>query len=152
MTIAPARTTVTPRIEIGPESGDHVSVRILHRLDRHPTDDSGWLVCPVHVHVGGFSGDVATALHAREVHRFGSALRAVRQGLRRTAVLESAEDWIDLTVSRESDGALTVSGYLADEPGVGSRLRFRIGGLTDADLDAWVAACDAVDAMHLSAA
>lgn len=154
MTLAPARTMVMPRIEIGPESGDHVSIRVLHRLDKRSPEgaDGGWLVCPVHVHVGGFSGDVAAALHPREVHEFGSALRAVRQGLRRTAVLESAEDWIDLTVTREADGTITVSGHLADEPHVGSRLRFRIAGLSDLDVDRWVDACEAVTAMHASAA
>lgn len=154
MTTAPLLTTVMPRIEIGPESGDHVSIRVLHRLDRRAGDgaEDGWLVCPVHVHVGGFSGDVAAALHALEVRRFGHALRAVRQGLRRTAVLESAEEWIDLTVTRDADGTLTVVGHLADEPHSGGRLRFRIAGVDDAALDRWVEACDAVDGMFTSAA
>ena len=43
-------------------------------------------------------------------------------------MLESIEEWIDLTVTREADGSLTATGHLADEPGTGSRLRFRIGG------------------------
>ncbi len=142
MTILASRPTTSPRLDLGPESGDHLSVQVLRRL--HPGADdaeAGWLLCPVHVHVGGFSGDVAAALRVEELHRFGEALRAVRSGLRHSAVLESVEQWIDVTVTRESDGSLTAAGHLADEPGCGSRLRFRIVGLDAAALDAWVEAC-----------
>src|SRR5688572_5132492 len=122
MTILISRPTTSPRLEVGPESGDHLSMRVLRRLHPGAVDDveAGWLVCPVHVHVGGFSGDVAITLRVEELHRFGEALRAVRDGLRRSAVLESVEEWIDLTVARETDGSLTATGHLADEPGSGS--------------------------------
>ena len=103
--------------------------------------EAGWLVCPVHVHVGGFSGDVAITLRIEELHRFGEALAAVRSGSRRSAVLESVEQWIDLTVVREADGSLTASGHLADDPGTGSRLRFRIVDLHELALGDWVEAC-----------
>ena len=108
MTILATRPTTSPRIELGPESGDHLSLRVLRRLHPQATDDvdAGWLVCPAHVHVGGFSGDVAISLRVEELHRFGEALRALRAGTRRTAVLESVEEWIDLAVAREADGSL----------------------------------------------
>ena len=143
MTVLATRPYASPRLELGPECGDHLSLQVLRRLHPRAVDDAdaGWLVCPVHVHVGGFSGDVATALRVEELHRFGEALRAVRSGLRRTAVLESVQEWIDLTVSRELDGSLTATGHLADEPGNGSRLRFRISGLDALALDGWVDAC-----------
>ncbi|WP_432479249.1 WapI family immunity protein [Nocardioides sp. GXQ0305] len=142
MTLLASRPTTSPHLALGPESGDHLSVHVLRRLHPHAVDaDAGWLVCPVHVHVGGFSGDVAVALRVEELHRFGEALRTVRSGLRRSAVLESGEQWIDLTVTREVDGSLAAVGHLADEPGSDSRLRFRIGGLDAADLDAWIDAC-----------
>ena len=149
MTILASRPTTSPRLDLGPENGDHLSVRVLRRL--HPDAagaEAGWLVCPVHVHVGGFSGDVAVALRVEELHRFGEALRAVRSGLRRSAVLESVEQWIDVTVTRESDGSLTAAGHLADEPGTGSRLRVRIGGLDPAALDGWVDACTTAVALY----
>ena len=149
MTILASRPTTSPRLDLGPESGDHLSVQVLRRLHPRAVDaEAGWLVCPVHVHVGGFSGDVAVALRVEEVYRFGEALRALRSGLRRSAVLESVEQWIDLTVTREADGSLTAAGHLADEPGTGSRLRFRIGGLDPADLDAWVDACTSTVALY----
>lgn len=149
MTILVSRPTTSPRLDLGPESGDHLSVRVLRRLHPRAVDaDAGWLVCPVHVHVGGFSGDVAVSLRVEELHRFGEALRAVRSGLRRSAVLESVEQCIDVTVDREVDGSLTAAGHLADEPGSGSRLRFRIAGLDDASLDAWVAACDSATELY----
>ena len=143
MTVVATRPTASPRLELGPESGDHLSLRVLRRLHPRAVDDleAGWLVCPAHVHVGGFSGDVATTLRVEELHRFGEELRAVRSGLRRTAVLESVEGWIDLTVTREADGTLTAAGHLADAPGTGSRLRFRIAGIDATALDAWVEAC-----------
>lgn len=145
------RTSTCPRLELGPESGDHLSVQVLRRLHPRSVDDveAGWLVCPAHVHVGGFSGDVATTLRVEELHRFGEALRAVRTGLRRSAVLESVEQWIDLVVTREADDSLTASGHLADEPGSDSRLRFRIDGLEAEALDGWIDACD--DAVELFA-
>ena len=150
MTVLASRPTTSPRLDLGPESGDHLSLRVLRRLHPHAVDvvDAGWLVCPVHVHVGGFSGDVAIALRVEELHRFGEALRAVRSGLRHSAVLESVEQWIDLTVSRGADGSLTATGHLADEPGTGSRLRFRIGGLDDLALDSWVDACSSAMALY----
>lgn len=143
MTILASRPTTSPRLELGPESGDHLSVQVLRRLHPRAVDDlqAGWLVCPVHVHVGGFSGDVATILRVEELHRFGEGLRAVRSGVRRSAVLESVEGWIDLTVTRETDGSLTATGHLADEPGSGGRLRFRIAGLDEGALGSWVEAC-----------
>ncbi len=143
MTVLTTPYVTAPHLEIGPESGDHVSLRVLRRLHSRPLDhvEAGWLVCPVHVHVGGFSGDVAVALRVEELHRFAGALRAVRDGVRRSAVLESIEEWIDLTVTREADGTLSATGYLSDEPGSGSRLRFRIPGLQVAAIDGWVEAC-----------
>lgn len=150
MTILASRPTASPCLELGPESGDHLSVRVLRRL--HPTAaddvDAGWLVCPVHVHVGGFSGDVAITLRVEELHRFGEALRAVRSGVRRSAMLESVEGWIDLTVTRETDGSFTATGHLADEPGSGSRLRFRLIGLDPLALDSWVDACARAAALY----
>ena len=149
MTILVTRPTAAPRLDLGPEAGDHLSVRVLRRLHPRAVDaDAGWLVCPVHVHVGGFSGDVAVTLRVEELHRFGEALRAVRSGLRRSAVLESVEQWIDLTVTREADGSLAATGQLADEPGSGSRLRFRLTGLDAASLDAWVAACTSATELY----
>ena len=150
MTILAARPTTSPHLELGPESGDHLSLRVLRRLHARPADDvaAGWLVCPTRVHVGGFSGDVSITLRVEELHRFGEALRAVRSGTRRTAVLESIEEWIDLTVTREADGSLTATGHLADAPDTGSRLRFRIGGLDDPAVDAWVDACASAVALY----
>lgn len=149
------RTGSAPRIELGPESGDHLSLRVLSRLHPRSLDqtEAGWLVCPVHVHVGGFSGDVAVVLGVEELCRFGEALSEVRAGVRRTAVLESAAGWIDLTVTREPDETLTATGHLSDEPGTGSGLRFRIAGLDTTSLDHWVGACsDAVAEYPLPAA
>jgi len=150
MTVLASRPTASPRLDLGPESGDHLSVRVLHRLHRRPVDEreAEWLVCPVHVHVGGFSGDVAITLGVRELSRFGDALRDVRSGTRRAAVLESDAGWIDVTVAREADGSLTATGQLADEPGAGSRLRFRIAGLEAGSLDAWVDACTSAVAAY----
>jgi hypothetical protein len=148
------RPTTSPRLELGPESGDHLSLQVLRRLHARPVDDdaASWLVCPAHVHVGGFSGDVAITLRVEELHRFGEALRAVRAGTRRSAVLESVEQWIDLTVVRDSDGSLTATGHLADAPGTGSRLRFRIDGLDDRALDGWVEACGSAVALYAAPA
>lgn len=143
MTVLTTPYVTSPRLEIGPESGDHLSLLVLRRLHARPLDDvaAGWLVCPVHVHVGGFSGDVAVALRVEELRRFGEALRAVRSGVRRSAVLESVEEWIDLTVVREADGTLSATGHLSDEPGSGSRLRFRLEGLEAVAIDGWADAC-----------
>ena len=54
-------------------------------------------------------------------------------------------------MTREADGSLTATGHLADAPGTGSRLRFRIGGLDDLALDAWVDACAAAVALYARA-
>ena len=150
MTILATRPTTAPSIELGPESGDHLSLRVLRRLHPQATDDvdAGWLVCPAHVHVGGFSGDVAISLRVEELHRFGEALRALRAGTRRTAVLESGERGIDHAVARAADGSLTAPGHLADEPGTGSRLRFRLGGLSELSLDGWIDGCASAVALY----
>lgn len=145
MTLMAARPVVVPHLEFGPECGDHVSLRVLPPRRSSAPDDSVWLVCPVHVHVGGFSGDVAAVLHLEELYRFGEALESVSLGVRRTAVLESSQGWIDLTVTRAPDGSIQVTGHVTDEPGSGSRLGFRLTGLHPDHVDTWIEACAAVD-------
>jgi hypothetical protein len=142
MTLLASRPTTAPVLELGPESGDHLSVRVLGRLHPRAVDGAaGQLVCPTHVHTGGFSGDVAITLHVEELRRFGEALGALAAGSRRSAVLEGSEQWLELTVARDPDGALTATGELADEPGSGGRLRFRMAGLDPVAVDGWVEAC-----------
>ncbi|WP_452465188.1 WapI family immunity protein [Nonomuraea recticatena] len=72
---------------------------------------------------------------------FGAPLRTGRG----SATLSSIEHWIELTVECHPTGSLSVSGIVADDPGMRNTLHFVVEGLDQTDLPPLVDALVAVE-------
>lgn len=115
------------QIVIGGER-ERLAITVLSRMHPDSTDywDGNWLVSPIDVAVGGFSGRVHAALRAEELRTFRKGLEKLYETLAGEAGLESMEDWIGLTCVGDGLGHVEVTGYVRDEPGIGNRLTFHL--------------------------
>jgi hypothetical protein len=100
--------------------------------------DGNWVRSTIEVRVGGFTADVTADLRAEELHRFAEGLKFMNDNLFGTAVLQSMEEWIELTIKCESNGSLAVSGAVVDCPGVGNRLTFELDNFDQTHLGPWL--------------
>lgn len=118
-------------VVVGSLGSDHVAVRVLGRESDADDDywDGNWLITPIRIKAGRFSGELPADLRTEEFVRFRRELQEVYSSLAGEAVLSSLDGWINLTVKCESNGSLTVSGEANDHPGTGNKLEFEIGGL-----------------------
>jgi hypothetical protein len=105
-----------------------LTIRIVSRMHPGADDywDGNWLVSPVEVRVGGFTGRVAAGLRAEELARLREGLEALYASLEGEARLESLEDWVTLTCRGDGKGHVDVRGTVVDRPGVGNTLEFRL--------------------------
>jgi hypothetical protein len=136
-----------PVVLIGREQTDHVSIRVLGRMHPGADDywDGNWLVAPVEVVAGGFSGTVGSGLRAEELAAFRCQLEDVYRSLKGSAKLVSMEDWLEIVVEIDSVGHLEIRGRACDRPGIGNVLSFGIAGLDQSDLPAMISALEDVD-------
>jgi hypothetical protein len=137
---------VSNRIVIGVPDGDRIEIAVLGRAHPGATDywDGNWVLTPLLIHIGGFTGNIGAQLRTDELHRFSDGLRHMQHFLDGSAVLASLEHWIELTVTCEPNGHLKVVGVVADRPGTGNRLSFAIEGLDQTFLPALIDALDAI--------
>ncbi|WP_226900152.1 WapI family immunity protein [Nonomuraea phyllanthi] len=126
---------------------DHVLIRVLGRMHPGSTDfwDGNWLTSPIHVRAGGFTAKVDAGLRVDELRDFRAALERVYAEVRGAATLSSLEHWIELTVECHPTGSLSISGTVADHPGMRNTLHFEIDGLDQTDIPALVNALVAVE-------
>ena len=89
-----------------------LTIRIVSRMHPGADDywDGNWLVSPVEVRVGGFTGRVAAGLRAEELARLREGLEALYASLEGEARLESLEDWVTLTCRGDGKGHVDVRG------------------------------------------
>lgn len=108
--------------------GERVTITVLGRMHPGSTDywDGNWLVSPIDVSVGGFSGRVAAGLRIEELRTFRGELENLHETLVGEARLKSMEGWIGLTCLGDGRGHVEVTGYVRDEPGIGNELRFHL--------------------------
>jgi|SRR5215475_876485 len=138
---------VRHEVLIGHDAGDHLSIRVLGRLHPDAADywDGNWLVTPVEVVAGAFEGSVGASLRAEELRGFREAMQQLSRSLRGEALLESMETWLTLRVTAERSGHIAVSGKVADRPGIGNELSFRIEGLDQSYLPPIISALEEVE-------
>ncbi|MFC6285294.1 hypothetical protein ACFP3Q_03945 [Nocardioides sp. GCM10027113] len=135
-------------LTIGPARGDHVAIRVLQRAYPSSSDywDGNWVRSTIHVRAGGFLADVRADLRTDEIHRLADGLRFIDDNLFGSAVLQSMEDWVDLTITCEANGSLSVAGEVTDQPGTGNRLAFSLPGLDQTYLQDWLVQAAAIEA------
>lgn len=135
-------------LTIGPARGDHVAIRVLQRAYPSSADywDGNWVRSTIHVRAGGFLAVVTADLRTDEIHRLAEGLRFIDDNLFGSAVLQSMEDWVDLTITCEANGSLSVAGEVTDQPGTGNRLAFSLPGLDQTYLRDWLVQAAAIEA------
>lgn len=124
------------RVLLGNPHGEHLSIGLLGRAHPGADDywDGNWVLSPIAIRAGGFQGTVGATLRTTELESFHRELSALYETLSGTAVLDSMEDWLELTVRCEPSGVLAVTGTLLDQAGHGNQLRFELGGLDQTHL------------------
>lgn len=132
---------------IGGAESDHVRIRVVGREIPSATDywDGNWLVTPIELRVGRFSGTLPADLRAEELRRFRSELEAAYERLDGEAVLASLDGWITLTVQCERNGSLRIAGVANDHPGVGNELEFHLEDLDQSHLPPIIEALKVVE-------
>ena len=130
---------------IGSRDADHLSIRVVGR--ERPSDadrwDGNWVIAQLDLRAGGFRASVRANLRAEELHRLNEGLKFMRENLFGSAVLASMEDWIELTITWEESGGITITGQLSDAPG-GNSLAFELPSKDQTYLDQWMAELDAI--------
>ena len=129
---------------MGSTDAEHLSIRVLGREHSGAEDywDGNWVISTISVAVSGFTAHVRASLRMDEIHRFNEGLKFMNQNLFGTAVLESMEDWINLSVKAASRGQLEVSGEISGGASVGNCLTFEFAGWDQTYLDAWIRSLD----------
>jgi hypothetical protein len=129
-------------VVIGDAQGDHVVVAVAGRMHPESRDywDGNWLITPIRLRVGGFTGVLAAGLRVDELRRFREDLERVYADIAGTAVLESVEDWLTLRVTCRGNGSLRVTGVARDQPGIGNRLEFALEGMDQTHLPSLIEA------------
>ncbi|GAA2778981.1 WapI family immunity protein [Nonomuraea dietziae] len=129
------------------EQSDHVRIQVLDRMHPGCTDfwDGNWLTSPIYVHIGGFTATIDAGLRVDELRDFRVALERLYAQVGGSATLSSTEHWIELTVECHPTGSLSVSGIVADDPGMRNTLHFVVEGLDQTDLPPLVEALVAVE-------
>ncbi|MER7503810.1 hypothetical protein AB0L05_17975 [Nonomuraea pusilla] len=126
---------------------DHVLIQVLGRMHPGASDfwDGNWLTSPIHVQVGGFRARIDAGLRADELRAFRVDLERVYAEVKGSATLSSIEHWIELTAECHPTGSLSISGTVADGPGMWNTLHFVIEGLDQTDIPPLVDALVAVE-------
>ena len=113
-------------VVIGGSERERVSIHVLGRMHPGASDywDGNWLVSPIEVAVGGFTGRIGAGLRTEELRTFREGLEVLYEALEGEARLDSMEDWLSLTCRGTGLGHVDVAGSARDEPGVGNELNF----------------------------
>lgn len=115
-------------VRIASAVGDAVTIRVVGRMHQGATDywDGNWLLSPVEVLVGAFTGTVGAGLRMEELVRFREQLQELYRTLEGEARLDSMEGWLHLIATGDGKGHIGVTGTVKDEPGMGNQLKFRL--------------------------
>lgn len=116
-----------PSVRIGSADGEHLTISVEGRMHPSTTDfwDGNWLISPVTISVGGFTGRISAGLRAEELLRFRKGLEGLYDSLTGEATLDSLEEWVSLRITGDGAGHITADGTVADRPGMGNELHFR---------------------------
>jgi hypothetical protein len=116
-----------PSVTIG-TAGDRLTISVERRMHPGHGDfwDGNWLISPVTIVVGGFTGRISAGLRSEELVSFRAGLEAIHDSLTGEAKLDSLEGWVTLTLTGDGAGHVSVDGAVNDRPGMGNELRFRL--------------------------
>ena len=124
-----------------------ISIEVLARQFPEALDwaDGNWLISPIQISVGRFRADLPATLRVDELAQFRLGLEDIWRTLTGEAMLESMENWLQLTVRCSPRGSLQVTGAAEDLPGSGNTLHFEIRGMDQSFLPDLIAQLLAVE-------
>lgn len=97
--------------------------------ERAPTGeyhDDNWLTSQIQVCAGEFRGKADAAIVTEELAAFLSQLRPLYDTLLGTAQFSTMEGQLLLRLIGDGKGHIELTGEVADRPGIGNRLNFRL--------------------------
>lgn len=135
-------------LSIGSRDAEHLRIEVLRREHPGADDywDGNWVVSRISLAVGDFNANIVASMRMDEIHRFNEGLKFIDQNLFGSAVLESMEHWIELTIKCDAGGHLSIAGWLSDRPGTGNVLSFQLPDRDQTYLPDWIGSLDAIEA------
>ena len=112
----------------GQSEQERIEVDVQH-YERAPVGeyyDDNWLTTQVRVRAGGFRGNVDAAILTVELVAFVARLRQLHNTLHGAADFSTLEEQLHLRVTGDGKGHMELVGDVADQPGIGNRLHFRL--------------------------
>ncbi len=112
----------------GQSEAERIEVDVL-RYERAPSGDyhdDNWLTSQFRVSVGGFRGKVEAAILTEELAAFLTQLRPLSKTLRGMAEFSTMEGQLRLLLVGDGKGHIELTGEVADQPGIGNRLHFKL--------------------------
>ena len=112
----------------GQSEHERVEVDVLcyERLPVGEYYDDNWLTAKISVLAGGFRGNVKAAILTGELIEFLAQIRVLYQGLSGTAEFTTLEGQLHLRLLGDGTGHVELAGEVADQPGIGNQLRFKL--------------------------
>ena len=112
----------------GQSEQERIEVDVV-RYERTPVGeyhDDNWLTSQIRVRAGGFRGKVDVSILTDELATFLTQLHALHGTLRGTAEFSTLEEQVHLRLTGDGKGHIELVGEVADQPGIGNRLRFTL--------------------------
>lgn len=112
----------------GQSQHERIEIEVL-RYERQPVGeyhDDNWLTVQVRVRVDGFRGTVDGAFITEELVAFLGQLRPLYQSLSGMAEFTTMEGQLHLRLTGNGKGRIELVGEVADQPGIGNRLKFTL--------------------------
>jgi hypothetical protein len=111
-------------ITVRSDGGDMLKITLFGRSypDAVDSDDGNWLQTAIKVVAGGFRGSVACCFRAEELAEFHGQLARLQESLNGTAVFESMEGQLSVSVTGDGRGHMHLKCTIRDQPGIGNTL------------------------------
>jgi hypothetical protein len=111
---------------LGNAESNHINVEIENRSYPSSNDyrDGNWLNAVVKFHLGAFRGKYDCALRTEEFAAFYEQAITLSQTLSGSAVFKTLEQQIEINLTGNGMGQITVAGVLQDDAGIGNQLKY----------------------------
>jgi hypothetical protein len=108
-------------LRIPGDRGDAITISVPERDHRDPRLE-GWLDAEVAIKLGVWSGRYSAQFHEDDFLRFAEMLEQLQATLKGQAIMSSLDGYLDLTLTGDGLGHISVVGAAWDRPRVGSHL------------------------------
>jgi hypothetical protein len=116
-----------PQVIMGSvDRGIILTVRRRQHLGHVDYWDGNWLLVEVKVRIGAWHADYEASIRSDDFARFRQGLDVIATSEAGSAVLMSMDGYLDVEVTTDGRGPVSVKGTATDEPGMGANLEFQL--------------------------